>query len=79
MEILLAVSIGLTGVLLGYIATQGYWQRRLLVESQIKTDSLNKNLEAFAKAYADFTSRVSEIEGRFANLEFRMTGIGEKR
>ncbi len=78
MELLVAVSIALTGVMIGLVASLSYWHKSLLRDLEAKAAALNVSIESFGKAYSDFNARALEIESRFSTLEFKLTGMTGK-
>jgi len=78
-EIIAALAAILSCVFSGIVVGVWTWQKRIVSELDKKAETLNANIEAFTKAYGDFSSRSLEIESQIATLEFKLTGVTERR
>jgi hypothetical protein len=74
-EVLVLLTMALTGGLCGYMYADRRDRSRLELELKTKTKSLNDNLDNFAKAYRDFTTKTTEFEIRLSSMEFNIKGV----
>lgn len=79
MEILVAATLLISGLILGALCVDLFVRWRMYKDMQKRSDTLNENITAFGKAYGDFNQRALEIESQMSSIEFKVTGVTEKR
>lgn len=78
MEVLVAISFVVSGLVMGVNVFDWVLRYRSFKDLKERQETLNKNIDAFGKAFADFNARSLEIESRFSTMEFKVNGITGK-
>lgn len=78
-ELFVALSILLSGVVAGYVMADAKSRKKCEEELGTKTRELNINLVEFSKAYASFNDRALEMDTRLTSLEFRVNGTADSK